>query len=103
MIISEYAAKREELEKKMQEINEREAAHKIDLSAKHQIVLKKISSQIGQLKHQRAEENKRYEQEKNFFHRKYREEKLKVTEAMHLLRLEYLTVNGIKEKKGGAA
>ena len=30
MIISEYAAKREELEKKMQEINEREAAHKID-------------------------------------------------------------------------
>jgi hypothetical protein len=40
---------------------------------------------------------------KNFFHRKYREEKLKVTEAMHLLRLEYLTVNGIKEKKGGEA
>lgn len=102
MIITEYAAKREKLERTMQEINEREAAHKLDLCAKHQIVLKKISSQIGQLKHQRAEENKRYEQDKAFFHRKYREEKHKVTEAMHLLRLEYLTVNGIREQEGGA-
>lgn len=101
MIISEYAAKRTELEKKMLEITDRQTAHKLELSAKHQIALQKIASQIGQLKHQRAEENKRYEQEKSYFHRKYREEKLKVTEAMHLLRLEYLTVNGVVEKKGG--
>lgn len=35
MILSEYQARREDLEKKMQEIGEREAAHKMELSIKH--------------------------------------------------------------------
>ena len=97
MILSEYQARREDLEKKMQEIGEREAAHKMELSIKHQTQLKKIATQIGQLKHQRAEINKQYEIDKAWFHRKYREEKHQVTEAMHALMMEYLTVNGAQD------
>ncbi|MBQ3700817.1 MAG: hypothetical protein II886_13085 [Prevotella sp.] len=97
MILSEYQAKREALEKKMQEIGEREAAHKMELSIKHQAQLQKIASQIGNLKHQRAEVNKQYENDKAWFHRKYRDEKRQVTQQMHALRMEYLTVNGVQD------
>lgn len=93
MILSEYQAKREELERKMQELNTREAEHKMELSIKHQMKLKKIADQIGSLKHQRAEANKQYEMDKAWTHRKYKEEKQQITQAMHLLRMEYLTVN----------
>ena len=99
MILSEYQAKREELERKMVEIGEREAAHKMELSVKHQTQLKKIASQIGNLKKQRAEVNKQYEIDKAWFHRKYRDEKHQVTAAMHALRMEYLTVNGIQDNR----
>ena len=39
MVLSEYQARREDLERKMQEIGEREAAHKMELSVKHQMKL----------------------------------------------------------------
>lgn len=97
MILSEYQAKREELEKKMQEIGEREAEHKLELSVKHQAQLKKIAAQIGNLKHQRAEINKQYEIDKAWFHRKYRDEKHQITAQIHALRMEYLTVNGAQD------
>ena len=99
MILSEYQAKREELEKQMQDLNAREAEHKMELSIKHQAQLKKIASQIGQLKHQRAELNKEYEKDKSWFHKKYKDEKHQITQKMHMLRMEYLTVNGVSETR----
>ena len=106
MIISEYQAKREELEKQMAEITERQTAHKLELSARHTVRLREIASKIGALKHQRAELNKTYEADKAFFRRKYKQEKEEVQRKMHLLRMEYLTVNGItppKSSNTGAA
>lgn len=104
MILSEYQAKRMELEKKLEEITERQTAHKLEMHTKHQIALQKIAAQIGHLKHQRAEQNKQYEKDKAFFHRKYREEKQAVIEAIHLLKMEYLTVNAsTNEQEGGEA
>lgn len=97
MILSEYQAKREELDKKMQEISDREAEHKMELSIKHQTELKKIAAQIGNLKHQRAEAMKKYQMDKAWLHRKYRDEKQQVTARMHTLRMEYLTVNGVQQ------
>ena len=99
MILSEYQAKREVLEKKMQEIGERESQHKMELSIKHQAELKKIASQINNLKHHRAEINKQYEMDKTWFHRKYRDEKHEITQKIHALRMEYLTVNGLEDKR----
>ena len=48
MILSEYEAKRHDLDRKLEEIGEREAAHKMELSVKYQAECKKIQSQIGQ-------------------------------------------------------
>ena len=50
MILSEYEAKRAELDRRLQEVGEREAAHKMELSVKYQAECKRIQSQIGQLK-----------------------------------------------------
>jgi len=100
MILSEYEAKRAELDQKMKEIGEREAEHKMELSIKYQAECKKIQSQIGQLKKHQKEALKQYQNDKMWFHRKYRDEKHEITQKMHMLRMEYLTVNGIKE--GGA-
>ena len=97
MILSEYEAKRAELDQKMKEIGEREAEHKMELSIKYQAECKKIQSQIGQLKKRQKEALKQYQNEKMWFHRKYRDEKHEITQKMHMLRMEYLTVNGIKE------
>lgn len=97
MILSEYEAKREELDQKMKEIGEREAEHKMELSIKYQAECKKIQSQIGQLKKRQKEALKQYQNDKMWFHRKYRDEKHEITQKMHMLRMEYLTVNGIKE------
>lgn len=96
MDISEYQAKREALEKKLREIGEQEAEHKMELSVKHQMQLKSIAAKIGQLKHQRAETNKRYEMDKAWTHRRYRDEKQKIISQIHMLRMEYLTVNGVQ-------
>ena len=97
MVLSEYQAKREELDQKMKEIGEREAEHKMELSIKYQAECKKIQSQIGQLKKKQKEALKQYQNDKMWFHRKYRDEKYEITQKMHMLRMEYLTVNGIKE------
>lgn len=97
MVLSEYQAKREALEKKMQEIGEREAQHKMELSIKYQAECKKIQSQIGQLKKKQKDALKQYQNDKMWIHRKYRDEKHEITQKMHMLRMEYLTVNGIKE------
>jgi len=97
MILSEYEAKRAELDQKMKEIGEREAEHKMELSIKYQAECKKIQSQIGQLKKKQKEALKQYQNDKMWFHRKYRDEKHEITQKIHMLRMEYLTVNGIKE------
>ena len=99
MILSEYEAKRAELDRRLQDVDEREAAHKIELSVKYQAECKKIQSQIGQLKRTQKELLKTYQNDKTFFHRKYREEKHEICEKMHSLRLEYLTVNNIETKE----
>ena len=97
MVLSEYQAKREELDQKMKEIGEREAEHKMELSIKYQAECKKIQSQIGNLKKRQKEALKQYQNDKMWFHRKYRDEKHEITQKMHMLKMEYLTVNGIKE------
>lgn len=97
MILSEYQAKREVLEKKMQEIGEREAEHKMELSIKYQAECNKIQAQIGQLKRRQKDALKQYQNDKSWFHAKYREEKHRVTAEMHALRMEYLTVNGVQD------
>ena len=97
MILSEYEAKRAELDQKMKEISEREAEHKMELSVKYQAECKKIQAQIGQLKKRQKEALKQYQNDKMWFHRKYRDEKHDISQKMHMLRMEYLTVNGIKE------
>jgi cell fate (sporulation/competence/biofilm development) regulator YmcA (YheA/YmcA/DUF963 family) len=102
MVLSEYEAKRQELHKKMQELNEMESEKKMELSIKYQAECKKIQAKIGQLKHQQKEALKQYQNDKAWFHQKFKREKQEVSSRMHLLRLEYLTVNGIdcKETRG---
>ena len=99
MILSEYQAKREELDAKMQQLNEQESEKKMELSIKYQTTAKRISNQIGSLKHQRAEAMKEYQKDKSWWHMKFKTEKQKISQQMHLLRLEYLTVNGIESKE----
>lgn len=99
MILSEYEAKRAELDRRLQEVGEREAAHKMELSVKYQAECKRIQSQIGQLKKKQKELLQTYQNDKQFFHRKYRDEKHEICEKMHALRLEYLTVNNIETKE----
>ena len=99
MILSEYEAKRQELDRELEEVGEREAAHKMELSVKYQAECKRIQCQIGNLKKKQKELLQKYQNDKSFFHRKYREEKHKITAKMHILRMEYLTVNGIDTKE----
>jgi Txe/YoeB family toxin of Txe-Axe toxin-antitoxin module len=103
MVLSEYEAKRAELDKKMEELNEMESEKKIELSIKYQADCKKIQAQIGQLKHKQKELLKQYQNDKAWFHQKFRKEKADVTSRMHTLRLEYLTVNGIESKETSQA
>lgn len=98
MIITDYEARRMELERKMNEINEREASHMLELLAKMQAEQKRISSQIGQLKKKRDEVLRKYKADKSYVRKMYKEEKQQVQVKMHTLRMEYLTVNGIEEK-----
>ena len=99
MILSEYEAKRGELEKEMEKLNAMESEKKMELSIKHQTELKKIASQIGQLKKKRADVQNQYQKDKSWWHAKFRQEKHDVTEKIHLLRLQYLTVNGVDCKE----
>ena len=103
MQLSEYEAKRQELDAKMQKLNEMESEKKMELSIKYQAECKKIQAQIGQLKYKQKEALKQYQNDKSWWHAKFRDEKHDVTAKMHMLRLEYLTVNNIdcKETGGG--
>lgn len=99
MILSEYEAKRADLDTKMQELNMQESEKKMELSVKYQAECKRIQSQIGQLKKRQKDLLKEYQNDKAWWHDKFRTEKHQVTERMHMLRLEYLTVNGIDSKE----
>lgn len=99
MKLSEYEAKRQELDAKMQKLNAMESEKKMELSIRYQAECKKISCKIGELKHKRAELNKDYQKDKSWWHAKFRDEKHEVTAKMHMLRLEYLTVNNIGSKE----
>ena len=99
MVLSEYEAKRHELDAQMQKLNEMESEKKMELSIKLQSELKKISSQIGTLKKRRQELEKQYQKDKSWWHMKFKDEKLDVMAKMHMLRLEYLTVNNIQCKE----
>ena len=99
MILSEYEAKRAELDQKMKEIGEREAEHKMELSIKYQAECKKIQAQIGNLKKRQKEALKQYQNDKAWFSAKYRDVKHELSARMHALRMEYLTVNGIDCKE----
>lgn len=83
----------------MQELNTMESEKKMELSVKYQAECKKIRSQIGQLKKKQKDLLKTYQNDKAWFHQKFKKEKEDVTSKMHLLRLEYLTVNNIKCKE----
>ena len=83
----------------MKEIGAREAAHMMELSIKYQAECKNIQSQIGQLKKRQKDALKQYQNDKQWFHRKYRDEKQEITAKMHALRMEYLTVNGIDARE----
>ena len=99
MVLSEYEAKRQELDAEMQKLNEMESEKKMELSIKLHNELKSIASKIGALKKQRAEAQKNYQNDKSWWHRKFRDEKHAVTMKMHMLRMEYLTVNGFDTKE----
>lgn len=99
MILSEYEAKRADLDARMQELNAQESEKKMELSIKYQADCKRIQAQIGKLKHKQKELLKNYQNDKSWWHDKFKNEKRQVTEKMHMLRLEYLTVNGIDCKE----
>ena len=99
MVLSEYEAKRADLEKKMEELNTQESEKKMELSIKYQAECKRIQAQIGQLKHKQREALKNYQNDKAWWHQRYKAEKQDINSKMHLLRLEYLTVNNIDCKE----
>lgn len=99
MVLSEYEAKRADLEEQMQKLNEMESEKKMELSVRYQAECKKIQSQIGQLKRKQKDVLKSYQNDKAWFHKKFKDEKRTISEKMHLLRLEYLTVNNIDCKE----
>lgn len=98
MELSDYEAKRQELDAQMQKLNEMESEKKMELSIKYQSDCKKIQSQIWTLKKKQNDLLKTYQNDKSWWHAKFRDEKHDVTAKMHMLRLEYLTVNNIKCK-----
>jgi hypothetical protein len=99
MILSEYEAKRQELDAQMQKLNEMESEKKMELSIKLQRNLQEIAGKITRLKRDREQLQKEYQKDKSWWHMKFRDEKQNISAKMHLLRLEYLTVNGIECKE----
>lgn len=83
----------------MEDLNSQESEKKMELSIKYQADCKKIQAQIGQLKKKQKELLKNYQNDKAWWHKKFKEEKNDVSEKMHMLRLEYLTVNNIDSKE----
>ena len=99
MKITDYEAKRLELDAKMQELNNQESEKKMELSIAFQTECKRIQSKIGSLKKQQKQALQDYKNNKKWWHEKFRKEKMEITSKMHLLRLEYLTVNNIDSKE----
>ena len=99
MVLSEYEAKRHELDEQMAKLNEMESEKKMELSIKFQSEVKRIQSKIGQLKREKKNLLKDYQNDKAWWHKKFKDEKQDVSAKMHLLRLEYLTVNNIECKE----
>ena len=98
MILSEYEAKRLELEKQLEALGDQEAEHKMELSVRYQTECKKIATQIGNLKRQRTDALKKYQTDKSYLHRKCRTEKQTLINKIHMLKMEYLTANNVTEK-----
>ena len=101
MNLSEYEAKRQELDAQMEKLNEMESEKKMELSIKYQADNKKLAAKIGDLKRQMKDLLKDYQNNKSWWHKKFKDEKRQVSEKMHLLRLGYLTVNNIQCKETG--
>lgn len=99
MKLSDYEAKRAELDAQMEKLNEMESEKKMELSIKYQADVKKIQSRIGQLKKDQKDLLKNYQNDKSWWHKKFKDEKRKVSENMHILKLEYLTINNIECKE----
>ena len=99
MVLSEYEAKRHELDEQMTKLNEMESEKKMELSIKFQSEMKRIQSKIGQLKREQKNLLKDYQNDKAWWHKKFKDEKQDVSAKMHLLRLEYLTVNNTECKE----
>ena len=99
MELSTDEARRSELDAQMQKLNEMESEKKMELSIKYQADCKKIQSQIGNLKKKQKDLLKNYQNDKSLWHKKFKDEKRKVSENLHILRLEYLTVNNIECKE----
>ena len=99
MTITDYEAKRLELDAKMQELNHSESEKKMELSVAYQTECKRIQSKIGTLKKQQKQALQDYQNNKKWWHEKFRKEKMEITGKMHLLRIEYLTVNNIDSKE----
>lgn len=99
MKITDYEARRLELDAKMQELNHQESEKKMELSVAYQTECKRIQSKIGSLKKQQKQALQDYQNNKKWWHEKFRKEKMKITGKMHILRIEYLTVNNIDSKE----
>lgn len=99
MVLSEYEAKRQELDARMEKLNEMESEKKMELSVKYQSDCKRIAGKIKQLKNEQKNLLKDYQNNKAWWHKKFKEEKQDVSAKIHLLRLEYLTVNNISCKE----
>ena len=99
MKITDYEARRLELDAKMQELNHKESENKMELSIAYQSECKRIQSKIGTLKKQQKQALQDYQNNKKWWHEKFRNEKMEITGKMNMLKIEYLTVNNIDSKE----
>lgn len=67
MVLSEYEAKRSELDAKMQKLNEMESEKKMELSIRYQQKMKQIAGKMTQLKKERQEALKNYQNDKSWW------------------------------------
>lgn len=99
MTLEEYEEKRLALEQQMEDANEREKMHKERLAFNYQKERKEVQSKIGNLKKRHSDLLRQYRQDKMYVHAQYRQEKQNINEQMHLLRMQYLTLNNISTNK----
>lgn len=99
MTLEEYEEKRLALEQQMEDANEREKMHKERLAFNFQKECKEVQSKIGNLKKCQSDLLRQYRQDKMYVHAQYRQEKQNINEQMHLLRMQYLTLNNISTNK----